>query len=106
MFVGKAMNLPKCGPPESCFTWIGSGLTFRPYSRLERPKKDKYSSLLQIFVNYGRNKFCNIGLRRWQPALEYRYHGVLKTETQTRFKRSHFVTHYWLKGEIIIEIYS
>jgi hypothetical protein len=32
------------------------------YTRLERFTKDKHSSLVQKFVNYGRKKFYNIGL--------------------------------------------
>jgi hypothetical protein len=27
MFVGKATGLPESGAPETCFTWVGSGLS-------------------------------------------------------------------------------
>jgi len=45
MLVPKARSLPKSGAPE----------------RLESPLRHKQCSLLPIFVNYGRRKFCNIG---------------------------------------------
>jgi hypothetical protein len=34
---------------------------FKKWSRLERLDCDKHSSLLQIFVNYGRKKYNNVG---------------------------------------------
>jgi hypothetical protein len=46
--------------PERCFTRVGSGLTCKHYTRLERLARDKHSSLLQKFVTYGRKKFYNI----------------------------------------------
>ncbi len=63
MFVGKAKSIPKSGAPEMCFTQVGSGLTHKYQARLEKNPRGKYSSLLQKSVNYGRKKFCNIGLR-------------------------------------------
>ncbi len=39
----------------------GSGLTQKHYSMLERPARDQYSSLLQIFVIYSRKILYNIG---------------------------------------------
>jgi hypothetical protein len=39
----------------------GSCLTLKQKTRLERLARDKHSSLLQEFVNYGRKKLYNIG---------------------------------------------
>ncbi len=33
----------------------------KPTARLERPARDKHSSILQTFINYGRKKFYNAG---------------------------------------------
>ncbi len=43
-----------------CFTQFGSGLTNKHQIRLEKLAKDKPSSVLQKFVNYGRKKFYYI----------------------------------------------
>ncbi len=51
-----------------CFTQVGSGLTHKHQTRQERLAKDKPSSLLQKFVNYGRRKFSNIG-HRFDPSI-------------------------------------
>jgi hypothetical protein len=61
MFVGKATGLPESGAPERCFAWVGSGLTNKHYTGLERLAKDKRSSLLRKFVNYGCKKFYSTG---------------------------------------------
>ncbi len=54
MFVGKAKSLPLSGAPESCFGAVGSSLTHKHTTRLERLARDKHSSLLQTLVIYGR----------------------------------------------------
>ncbi len=46
---------------ESCFTWVGSGLTHRHQTRLERLARNKHTSLLRKSVNYGRKKFYSTG---------------------------------------------
>ncbi len=51
------------GTAEKCFTWEGSSFTFKDYTRLEIPAKDKHSSLLGTLVNYDEKKFYNIGPR-------------------------------------------
>ncbi len=55
-------------PEQSIFQVLysraGSGLTQKPYTRLENTARDLHSSLLRIFLNYGRKKFCNIGIGR------------------------------------------
>ncbi len=61
MFMGKARGLPQGRVPERCFTWVGSGLTRKFQTRLERLARDKNSSLLQKSVNYGCKKFYRIG---------------------------------------------
>jgi hypothetical protein len=49
---GKARSLPNSGTPEGCFTRLGSGLTHKHQTRLERPSSDKRSSVLRILVTY------------------------------------------------------
>ncbi len=41
--------------------WLAPGLIHKHYTRLERPARDKHSSLVQTFVNYGRKKFYKVG---------------------------------------------
>ncbi len=60
---GKARSLPLSEAPEMSFTWVGSGRTHKYLTKLEMLVKDKYSTLLRTFVNYGRKKFCNF--RPW-----------------------------------------
>ncbi len=43
------------------FPRVGSGLTLKKQTRLERAAGDKHSSLLWAFINYCRKKFYNIG---------------------------------------------
>ncbi len=61
MFVGEARSLPLSGAPERWFTQVGSSLTHKYQTRLERLNRDKHSSLLQKSVSYGQKKFYNIG---------------------------------------------
>jgi hypothetical protein len=56
-----ARSLSESGGPERCFTRLGSGLTYKHHTRLERLARDKHSSLLQKFVNYGHKKVYRIG---------------------------------------------
>ncbi len=56
MFVGMTNNITKSGAPERCFTWIGTG-----HTKLKRHAKDKHSSLLKAFVNYGHKNFKTLG---------------------------------------------
>ncbi len=53
MFASKARSLAMSGVPERWYTRVGS-------ARLQWPARKKNSSLLRIFVDYGRKKFCNI----------------------------------------------
>ncbi len=53
MFVDKARILLLCVRPERCNIRVGSG------KHLTRRVRDKNTSLLRIFVNYGRKKFYN-----------------------------------------------
>jgi hypothetical protein len=57
MFVGKAGAYPRVEH------LVGSGLTRKHWTRLERLARDKRSSLLRKFVTYGRKNFYNIGPR-------------------------------------------
>jgi hypothetical protein len=41
-----------------------------PQTRLERLARDKHTSLLRTFVNYGRKKFYNIGARRKKHGVD------------------------------------
>ncbi len=59
-FVGKAKSLPWSGAPERYFILLSSSFTHKWDTWLKRPVRDKHSSLLQTFVNYGREKFSEI----------------------------------------------
>ncbi len=63
MFVVKARSLPQSGSSERSITRVGSGLTGKHQTRLENLARDKHSSLLRNFINYGRKKFYSIGTR-------------------------------------------
>ena len=65
MFVDKAKCLAVKGASLRYSTWVGSSLSHKHWARLERLASDKCSSLLWIFVKYGRKKFFNFG-PRWQ----------------------------------------
>jgi hypothetical protein len=60
MFVGKARSLPTSGASERCFIHLGSSLTSKRDSRLERLAMDKQSSLLRKLVNYGLKSFMTL----------------------------------------------
>ncbi len=62
MFVGEARSLPWSGAPERSFTRVGSGLTRKRKTRLEKLAVHKHSSLLRKSVNYGRKIFYSTGL--------------------------------------------
>ncbi len=49
MFVGMAWSLPKSVSAESCFTGVGSGLTCKHLSKLEKLARDKHFGLLRKF---------------------------------------------------------
>ncbi len=49
-FEGEARSLPKSGAPESCFIRVGSGLTRKHYTRMERPVRGKHSGLFQTLL--------------------------------------------------------
>jgi hypothetical protein len=46
MLVGKSRSLPQSGAPERYFTWVGSSLTCKHWTRLKRLARDKRFSLL------------------------------------------------------------
>ncbi len=52
MVVGKARSLTQVGEPKNCFTQVGSILTRKHQTKLERIARDKHSSLLQKFVYF------------------------------------------------------
>ncbi len=52
--IGKARRLQKSGAPKRGFSKVGSGLTCKHYSRMERLAREKNYNLLRTFVNYGR----------------------------------------------------
>jgi hypothetical protein len=53
--------------PEKCFTRVGSGVTRKYWTRLERPIRYKHSSLLQTLIKCEEKKFYNIGPYRKVP---------------------------------------
>ncbi len=61
MFIVNSRGLSYSGAPERCFTWVGSGLTCKHVTRLERLARDKHSRLLRKYVNYVRKKFYSTG---------------------------------------------
>jgi hypothetical protein len=63
MFVSKVSSLPYNVAPENSFTWLGSGLAHKHWTRLEKLVRDKRSSVLQKFVTYVRKKFNYRGPR-------------------------------------------
>ncbi len=70
MFVDKVRSVPQSVSPKGGFTWVGSGLTNKHQSKLEKLAIDKHSSLLQKFVTYGRKKFYNVETRQGDAANE------------------------------------
>jgi hypothetical protein len=52
IFAGKVSSLDKYGDQERCFTLVGSDLTHKHYTSLERLSRDKHPSLLGPSVNY------------------------------------------------------
>ncbi len=62
MFVGKAKSLTQSRAPKRCQSRVGSSLTPKHLTWLERPASDKHSSLLQTFVNYDRK---NLKVPSW-----------------------------------------
>jgi hypothetical protein len=61
MFVGEARKLPWSEAPERCFTQVGSSLTRKHSTSLEKLARDKHPSLLRISVNYGQKSFITLG---------------------------------------------
>jgi hypothetical protein len=61
MFVGKAEDHPIEESFRCSALGQAPGLALKQKTRLERLARDKNSSLLRKFVNYGREKFYNIG---------------------------------------------
>jgi hypothetical protein len=61
MLVEKHRSLPLSGAHERCFTRVGSSLTQKHKTRLERPAIYKHSSLLGTFVNYVYKMFYSNG---------------------------------------------
>ncbi len=58
-----AVTVAQRGAPERFLTRVGSELTRKHQTRLERFTREKHSSLLQKSVNYGRKKFYSTGPR-------------------------------------------
>ncbi len=61
MFVGEVRSLPQRGSLERCFTRVGSSLTHKRQTRLERFARNKHSSLLQKSVNNSCKMFYSTG---------------------------------------------
>ncbi len=65
MFVGKAGAYLIVEQLKCAFTWVGSWPFLQTLDKdgKERPARDKHSSLLRIFVKYGRKSFITLGPR-------------------------------------------
>ncbi len=61
MFAGQAGSLPLRAGTERCSTRVGTGLTRKHDTRLERLARDKNSSLLGTFVSYEEIMFDEYG---------------------------------------------
>ncbi len=61
MFEGKARVYPGEALFRSSTLGYAPGLTHKYYTELEWLAKDKHSSILKTFVNYGRKTFYKIG---------------------------------------------
>ena len=59
MFVSKYRASPREAPFKYSTLGWAAGLTHIHLTKLERPARDKHSSLLQNLSNYGRKKFYN-----------------------------------------------
>jgi hypothetical protein len=73
MIVHTAGSPPYSGALEGASLGQSPGLTRKHYTRLDRPGRDKHSSLLRILVSYGGKTLYNIGSRPsdW-PDFAYR----------------------------------
>jgi len=47
--------------PERCSAQVGSDLTHKQITKLERPARDKHSRLFGPFVSFKEKKFYNTG---------------------------------------------
>jgi hypothetical protein len=61
IFAGKAAAYPSGVPKRTSPLDKALGFTHRHQTRLESLARDIHYSLLRTIVNYGRNKFYNIG---------------------------------------------
>ncbi len=68
MFVDKARSLLLSGASERNFIHLGSSLTSKNYTRLERIARDKHFSILQKSVEYGQKQSYNIGPNAFTEA--------------------------------------
>ncbi len=62
MFVVQARSLDKNGAPKRCFIRVGSGLTRKNKTSLEKLAMDKPSSSLQKLINCGIKSYITFGL--------------------------------------------
>ncbi len=60
MFAGKARSLPQSGSTQMSIIRVGSGLTHKLKTWLERFVKDKHSGLLGTFVSHKKVKCCAV----------------------------------------------
>jgi hypothetical protein len=66
------------------------GLTQKHLTRLERLSKDKHSSLLQTFENYGLKKFYNIDTWSSIPKFQIKFSFSVENEAPSLFVEKHF----------------
>ncbi len=70
-FLWLSFNLfAQSGAHEWCFTQVGSGLTHKHYTRLEKLARDKHSSLLWKSINYSCKRITvqARGERKWRNS--------------------------------------
>ncbi len=91
--MGRTRILPQSGAPEST-----SSLTRKLSIRLERIVSDKYSSLLQTFINYEKKK---VFITFWTTKkLLYKFRGIWKKPVILFQIWLHKITHFFAKKTI------
>jgi hypothetical protein len=66
MFVGKARSLQYKRALERCSTQVGSSLTSKHYTRLERPARDRHWLILPIVSNEEKKVLKHFGWSKFK----------------------------------------
>jgi hypothetical protein len=88
MLMRKSGAYPSGAPKRSSPSGKALGVTHKHCTRLERLFKDKHSSLLRIFPDYGRKKFYNIGPREGARTLSLTTLNITAVSVQFNYAES------------------